>query len=339
MQTVSEATFDLFVVPDYVCSGVVEHYVKVSGVITFPHRGTKDIFSVIVNKKTGNLQRQNRVDQFGTVSQMSTIVFGQGYRKCVFSWGMIDLAKLYQTLDDDTKKFLTDAMLSLSSAMYRTLDSDANMTTEEKNGMRLIKECISLCYKDITHGTIPGDDVGKATRLVEPPQDAAPQDDETAQTMQWRPLDEHEMNDMDTGEMQEILKLIQASGDFQANYKGNSYLWDPVDKKLYTHPMPVTEETEETEEAAPPVAEEAAEIARRSVMMARMVNAGAMTDFVNGNIYRFKDNSEMDMNGMRYILLYNDEGEERWVNRSKVDLITVFTEPPPVQEETEQTEG
>ena len=148
MQTVSEATFDLFVVPDYVCSGVVEHYVKVSGVITFPHRGTKDIFSVIVNKKTGNLQRQNRVDQFGTVRQMSTIVFGQGYRKCVFSRGMIDLAKLYQTLDDGTKKFLTDAMLSLPSAMYRTLDSDANMTTEEKNGMWLIKERISLYYKD-----------------------------------------------------------------------------------------------------------------------------------------------------------------------------------------------
>lgn len=335
MQTVSEATFDLFVVPDYVCSGVVEHYVKVSGVITFPHRSTKDIFSVIVNKKTGNLQRQSRVDQNGTVRQMSTIVFGQGYRKCVFSRGIVDLAALYQNLDDETKKFLTDAMLSLPSAMYRTLDTDANMTTEEKSGMRWIKERFSLYYKDITHGIIPGDDVGKATRLVEPPQDAAPQDDEPVATMEWRRLTDQELTDMDTEDMQAILKLVNESGDHLATYKGNSYLWDPVDRVLYTRPCQVKDETGETEAAAMP--EQVAAIARKSVMMARMANAGSMTEFVNGNLYRFKDNSEMDMNGMRYILLYNEEGEERWVNRSKVDLITVFTEPPPAEEGTEQT--
>ena len=96
------------------------------------------------------------------------------------------------------------------------------------------------------------------------------------------------------------------------------------------------DETEETEAAAMP--ERVAAIARKSVMMARMTNAGSMTEFVNGNLYRFKDNSETDLNGMRYILLYNEDGDERWVNRSKVDLITVFTEPPPVQEETKQTE-
>ena len=319
-----------------VCSGVVEHYVKVSGVITFPHRGTKDIFSVIVNKKTGNLQRQNRIDQFGTVRQMSTIVFGQGYRKCVFSRGIVDLAKLYQTLGDVTKKYLTDAMLSLPSAMYRTLDTDANMTTEEKNGMRWIKERVSLYYKDITHGITPGDDVGKATRLVEPPQDAAPQDDGQASTMEWRKMTDQEKTEMDTEDMQAILKLIKESGEYLATYKGNSYLWDPVERELYTRTYQVNAVTGETEAAAMP--EQVAAIARKSVMMARMANAGSMTEFVNGNLYRFKDNSETDLNGMRYILLYNEEGEERWVNRSKVDLITVYTEPPIQEEGTEQTE-
>ena len=51
----------LYFVRDYVCTGVVEHYFKTSILFT-DEKGRKNVFSVIVNKKTGRVEKQASID-------------------------------------------------------------------------------------------------------------------------------------------------------------------------------------------------------------------------------------------------------------------------------------
>ena len=62
--------------------------------------------------------------------------------------------------------------------------------------------------------------------------------------------------------------------------------------------------------------------------MARMVNAHYLTEFVEGNIYGIKENSDLTVNGKTYITLLNEQGEERQIDKSRIEVISSFDEPP-----------
>ena len=326
-------TFDLYIVPDYVCSGVVEHYVKVSGVIRFPNVPEMDIFSVIINKKTGKMQRQSRVRKVGTIRQMSTIVFGQGYKKCEFARGPKDYAEFVMPkLGYDTRRLVTGAVRHLRSAMNHVIYSDAQMTADMIDGMKSIMDRVNSAYDNALNGIAIADEVGKSTVIAGIPDNSQTAGASTAVAMNddWEPLPDSVFDIMKTEDVEEILNLIRKSeiengrGKGTAIYNGMEYRFDRQSQRILQRPA-----RREEGEAMPPVMPgQVSEIVRRSVMMARMANAGAMTEFVDGNLYRIKESAETDMNGMKYILLYNEAGEERWVNKSKVQLVKVFTEPP-----------
>lgn len=65
------------IVPDYVCSGVVEHYFKTSFFVKNDNGVPVGVFSVIINKKTQAIQRQAKVDNLNA-RRVRTSLYGYG---------------------------------------------------------------------------------------------------------------------------------------------------------------------------------------------------------------------------------------------------------------------
>lgn len=69
------------IVPDYVCSGVTEHYFKTSFLVKNDNGVPTGVFSVIINKKTWAIQRQAKVDNLNA-RRIRTSLYG--YSKTLF---------------------------------------------------------------------------------------------------------------------------------------------------------------------------------------------------------------------------------------------------------------
>ena len=57
-----------------------------------------------------------------------------------------------------------------------------------------------------------------------------------------------------------------------------------------------------------------------------MKNAEGLTEFVNGNFYNIV--KSQPFNGKTFYELKNDSGETRYINKDRLEIIEVYTEPP-----------
>lgn len=96
--------YEFVAVPDYECSGVVEHYTKVSILVNSDAFVPIAVCSVIVNKKTGNVQHQAKIDHLDG-KHVRIAMFGYG--KGVKSYCTLDqIANDYANLTDNEKQNL-----------------------------------------------------------------------------------------------------------------------------------------------------------------------------------------------------------------------------------------
>lgn len=79
---------------------------------------------------------------------------------------------------------------------------------------------------------------------------------------------------------------------------------------------------------------------RPMVYMARLLNAKGLTEFARGGVYRIKDGNKTTANGRTYIAIFNDEGEERMIDESRIRYDNVYSAAPPDQgEQAPEREG
>ena len=65
---------------------------------------------------------------------------------------------------------------------------------------------------------------------------------------------------------------------------------------------------------------------RKYIQMAKMKNAEGLTEFINGNFYNIVKSQVF--NGKTFYELKNDSGETRYINKNRLEIIEVYTEPP-----------
>jgi hypothetical protein len=68
------------------------------------------------------------------------------------------------------------------------------------------------------------------------------------------------------------------------------------------------------------------ETVRKMIQMAKMKNADGLTEFINGNFYPVVNKEYY--NGIEFVTIVNDNGEERKIKINRLELIQVFNEPP-----------
>lgn len=240
---------ELFIVPDYYCSGVVERYFKVSCVISNGN-GHEVVVSAIINKKSDALQRQAKLDPPPKIKR--TAIYGWDRSSAVID-GLSNLLTAYPTLTDEEKQRLYRCMISLRGATVMAWNKMAQNPIFDHNERVEADNMMSDLYKaycDLRNGV-----------TVNTP---APQ-------------------------------VVEENS-----------------------PAP-----QEKQEDTPSPSN-----GRRMSTMARMMNAHYLTEFVEGNIYGIKENSDLTVNGKTYVTLLNENGEERQIDKSRIEVISSFDEPP-----------
>lgn len=256
---------ELFIVPDYFCSGVIERYFKVSSVIS--NGAHEVVLSTIINKKTNALQRQSKIDPPPKIKR--TAIYGWDRASKVIV-GINGLASEYPNLTDDEKHLLYQCMINLKGAASQAWKKMIFTTTpavfdqqERTEADRLASEQYRE-YRDIRSGIAHSAPAPAVETTEESPAVENPPAVETEES-------------------------------------------------------PAVETTEESPSTA---------VVRKSSIVARMVNAHYLTEFVEGNIYGIKENSEINVNGNTYITILNEQGDERQVNKSRIVVESRFDEPP-----------
>ena len=91
------------IVPDYVCSGVVEHYFKTSFFVKNDNGVPVGVFSVIINKKTQAIQRQAKVDNLNA-RRVRTSLYGYGNGVVIKDYQK--LAAEFPNFDTDERQYV-----------------------------------------------------------------------------------------------------------------------------------------------------------------------------------------------------------------------------------------
>ncbi len=142
---------EFLAVPDYECSGVVEHYTKVSILVSSDALVPIAVCSVIVNKKTGNVQHQVKVDKLDA-RHIRIAMFGYG--KNVKSYCTLDqIANDYANLTDNEKKNLRTCFAGLTRSVYMAF---RKIPLIQGNALSLLKnyaDTLAKAYADIQQST------------------------------------------------------------------------------------------------------------------------------------------------------------------------------------------
>ena len=140
---------EMYAVPDYICTGVVEHYCKVSVIVSDDQLKPMAVCSVIVNKKTGKIQRQAKVDKLDG-RHIRTAVFGYGKNPNSFC-AMDQIANFYDRLDDVVRNALHVCFSDLVFALNMARTKLPALAADWPN-MRDCARDLHIQYLDIENG-------------------------------------------------------------------------------------------------------------------------------------------------------------------------------------------
>ena len=143
--------YEFLAVPDYECSGVVEHYTKVSVLISSDALVPIAVCSVIVNKKTGNIQHQAKVDKLDG-KHIRIAMFGYG--KNVKSHCHLDqLANDYDSLTDNEKQNLRTCFNRLKFSFALASQKMPLLQGIALSQLKDYGDTLANAYADIQQGT------------------------------------------------------------------------------------------------------------------------------------------------------------------------------------------
>lgn len=332
----------VYVVPDYVCTGVKEHYVKVS-VKLMPHGS---VFSVILNKKTEAIQRQAKVTTT-TPKQMNRAIYGYG-NPFYFAVGTDDMRSIYDKLSIEERRQVKKCVKLLFDAKERYFKKQErilNLKFEEKNAIhnmicRYMGEYGRIernepSVNNVGHGEVIYDDSVNAPDSVSAAKENAAANDPV-------PYGTVVLNSQ---QQAMAVTITPAQNTTASPIVEPPVIPSPVISSPVTEPPPVEPPKMESIVMEPTAAQPGTAVqqpltgsetpvnksVREMKLMARMKNAEGLTEFCNGNIYKVKPISDIYIFGKSYIVLYNDHNEERLVNMRRIDLVPSYQEPPKEQ--------
>ena len=137
---------ELFVVPDYVCSGVVEHYFKMSVRVSDDNGICKAVYSAIINKKYNRLQKQAKLDNLNP-SRVSTAIFGYD-RKSSAIIGLEALARASACFGNDERLWLRSCAENLYYAPYMKQNA---FTNDERRELKDFLDNVRKSVRDIQY--------------------------------------------------------------------------------------------------------------------------------------------------------------------------------------------
>lgn len=145
-----------FVVPDYICTGVVEHYFKLSVMCFTTDEERCHIFSVIINKKTHRIERQAKLDVC-SIEKRCSAIFGYGKTSSVEGFRCLNVV-YKRDFTDEQKEMLEECVLNLKGAIDLGLKKNyiqrgSQISDEDEITLKHWHDCFRLRYKSIKLGT------------------------------------------------------------------------------------------------------------------------------------------------------------------------------------------
>lgn len=254
------------IVPDYVCSGVTEHYFKTSFLVKNDNGVPTGVFSVIINKKTWSIQRQAKVDNLNA-RRIRTSLYG--YSKTLFIEDFNKLKTEFKNFSSDELQWIR---IGANQMRYALQIGFAKPTCIIGLGERAKLQD----YADNFRSTVL--DITKNTFTTTPTTTPNVAESESAPAS--------------------VESVIEEAADIVSE--------------------------NETKDAF----EEPAEEPRKSRRVARLVFANGLTEFLNGNLYDIDEGKTIRTSAKTYLCVKTENGEERYLDESRVKIEEQFTEPP-----------
>ena len=335
-----EVKLTFAVVPDYVCSGVQETYFKVSCLVSHYQNGGIywNVFSVIMNSKTKATQKQGKVKL--DWKHASRAAYGDR-KSSKTMYGTMAVGNWYlNDATDDEKSMYCECVSKLKGAFHMMSCRDTTMPSGAKANLRMAVDQIIGTMLNVRNGAAPGADIGDDKAIWDDGQSAMAVSAEAAAgafvmgvpefaseqqaKSEFVDVPEDMLKSISTEEFTTIVNELSSNGICKRGQY--EYRYDKETKKIMFRPLVLFDKAEV--HVVGNSAEQATTIARKAKTMARMVNAGNLLAFVNGNLYDVIDGSVQSFNGKRYMTLVNDDGEECFVDDTRFKLEMVYTDNP-----------
>lgn len=293
------------------------------------------VFAIIVNKRTGDSQRQAY-----TLKKPAAKVVYMGNNYAGLYKGFKSLAAGWNVITDNDKEYLNRCWYRLVGAFYLLAykgTSDGTINQAQKMELQnWLVQLRRMTLEDVVQKTLanapdaPQDAfAGGATSTPVAPV-AAPTVAEWG-SVQTAALSQNDLN-----------AIINAINEQQnpvegIEFGGKRYRIAISDTTGFPEILCKTDAAPVATSVAPvaPVATStpAPEIrkpTRKTERMVEITNCEGLTEFVKGSLYRLLANANMD--GLNFYKVANDAGEERFIRANRGRLVEVFAEPPKADE-------
>jgi hypothetical protein len=135
---------------------------------------------------------------------------------------------------------------------------------------------------------------------------------------EWKDCDFSSFETDDLINLAKLHEIASAKGESDFEFNGKKYRFIPGDAGSFI--LQVLLDNAETENVSI-----VANKTRKFIQMAKIINANGLSEVVNGNFYPIVDS--LAFNGKGYVTI-DVNGEKRNLEKSRVNVISVFTEKP-----------
>ena len=267
----------------------------------------KGVFCVVCNKKDGSLMHQKYAWDT-SYSKNARRYIGLTREGLYIDLNM--LASNWSKIGDKEKIELLSCVRGLPYAFTRFFRSNAGVLTKDE-----AREVENLC--DNVVKTVVGFANGNASA-----ENATADYKAEVVEEKWSQVG---LETLTKNDLTAIITKIQENGNPAegVEYNGKRYAVVNDNGMMMLKVRETVKTVAKAEETAKAEPAKPTAPSRKSVNMAFMVDNANLTEFVNGCFYKI-----VACPHSGYVGLLNDKGEERFVKSERVNIVSVFTEPP-----------